>query len=124
MQVPGSNLLAMALGVIGPQTITLYRAVSRAQNPKGDWVTTFAAGYPVEGSWQPVDSRKYAELGLDLKRKYFNFYTSELIEGADRGRAADQCARDGRRYETVGDTPWRTVDGWQAAMFVDVGADV
>jgi len=124
MLVPGSNLLAMALGVIGSQTIMLYRATGRTQNAKGDWVTTFASAFPVEGSWQPVDSRKYAELGLDLKRTYFNFYASEQIEGVGRGRGADQCRRDGRIYEVVGDTPWRNVDGWQAAIFVDIGPDV
>jgi hypothetical protein len=121
MLIPGSNLLGMALGVIGAQSIVFYRATGRTQNPRGDWVPTYAAGVPVEGSWQPVDSRKYAELGLDLKRKYFNFYTRELVLSADREQSPDIATRDGRRYETVGTTPWNTVDGWQAAMFVDVG---
>jgi hypothetical protein len=124
MLVPGSNLLAIALGVIGKQTIVLYKEVSRVQQPKGDWLSTYAPGVPVEGSWQPVDSRKYAELGLDLKKKYFNFYTSELIVGADRGRGADQATYGGRKYATVGDTAWSLVDGWQAAIFVDIGPDI
>lgn len=123
MIVPGSNLLGMALGVIGSQSVVLYRAIDRDQNPRGDWVTVFAPGVPVEGSWQPVDSRKYVELGLDLKRQYFNFYTSEPIEGAERGTGADQCRRDGRIYEVVGDTPWQSIDGWTSAMFVDIGPD-
>lgn len=124
MIVPGSNLLAIALGVLGKQSIVLYKAASRAQNARGDWVTTYAAGVPVEGSWQPLDSRKYMELGLDLKKRYFNFYTSEPIQQAERGMSPDQASRDGRRYETVGDTPWQDVDGWRSALFVDIGPDV
>lgn len=124
MIVPGSNLLSIALGVIGSQSIQLTRFVSRVQNARGDWVNTYAAAVPVEGSWQPVDARSYQALGLDVKKRYFNFYAQEPIAIVARDAAPDVAARNGRRYETVGDTPWRDVDGWAAAMFVDVGADV
>jgi hypothetical protein len=122
MMVPGSNLLAIALTVIAPQQITLYRTTGRVENAIGEWVTTYAPGFPVEGSWQPVDQTKYEALGLDLSKKYFMFYASERIEAITRGQAPDLAERNGRKYSTVSDNPWNDVDGWQSAMFVDIGA--
>jgi len=122
MIVPGSNLLAIALTVIAPETIALYPATGRTQNSIGEWVTTYAAGLPVEGSWQPIDQSKYESLGLDLSKRYFMFYASEDITGIVRNESPDIAERKGRKYSTVGDTPWYDVDGWQASMFVDIGA--
>jgi hypothetical protein len=121
MSVPGSNLLSIALTVIAPQQIALSRATGRVQNAIGEWVTTYAAQVPVEGSWQPVDQTKYESLGLDLTKKYFMFYTTEQINSINRGESPDLCERNGRKYSTVSDVPWNDVDGWQSAMFVDIG---
>lgn len=122
MSVPGSNLLAMALTVIAPQIIVLYRYTGRAENAAGEYVAQYTPGFPVEGSWQPVDQTKYEALGLDLSKKYFMFYASERIEGVQRGEAPDLAERNGRKYSTITDLPWNDVDGWQSAMFVDIGA--
>lgn len=121
MIVPGSNLLAIALTVIAPQQIVLSRATGRTQNAIGEWVTTYAPQVPIEGSWQPVDQTKYEALGLDLTKKYYMFFTSERIESIARGESPDLAERNGRKYSTVSDTPWNDVDGWQSAMFVDIG---
>lgn len=122
MIVPGSNLLSIALTVIAPTAIALSCAIGRTQNAVGEWVTTYAAQVPVEGSWQPVDQTKYESLGLDLSKKYFMFYASEQIDSINRGESPDLAERNGRKYSAVGDVPWNDVDGWQSAMFVDIGA--
>lgn len=124
MIVPGSNLLNIALGVIGKQSILLSKFQSRVINGAGKWVNTYAAQIPVEGSWQPIDQRQYAQYGLDLQKQYFMFYTTEPIESVKRDTAPDIATRNGRKFETIGDTPWSDVDGWCSAMFVDVGPDV
>ena len=121
MSVPGSNLLSIALTVIAPQQIALSRATVRVENAIGEWVTTYAPQVPVEGSWQPVDQTKYESLGLDLAKKYFMFYASEQINSINRGESPDLAERNGRKYSTVSDVPWNDVDGWQSAMFVDIG---
>jgi hypothetical protein len=122
MIVPGSNLLSIALTVIAPTQIALSRATGRVQNAIGEWVTTYAVQVPVEGSWQIIDQAKYESLGLDLTKKYFMFYASEKINSINRGESPDLCERNGRKYSTVSDVPWNDVDGWQSAMFVDIGA--
>lgn len=121
--IPGVNLLSLALQVITPQQIVLHKWVSRSQNSLGRWVNVYAPGIPVEGSWQPTDTKRYAELGFDVKKDYFTFYTSEPIRSIDRDTGVDVCYRDGRKYETAGETNWQTLDGWQAAYFVDVGPE-
>lgn len=121
--IPGINLLSIALGVITPQQIVLHKWLSRSKNDLGHWVPVYAAGVPVEGSWQPTDTKRYAELGFDATKDYFTFYTTEPIRNLSRGTGVDVCYHNGRKYETVGETNWQTVDGWQAAYFVDVGSD-
>lgn len=122
MMVPGSNLLNIALSVITHSPITLYVATGRVENAIGEWVTTYAPAYPVEGSWQPVDRTKYEALGLDLMKNYYTFYTSEVVRSINRGESPDLCERNGRKYSAVGDVPWNDVDGWQSVTFVDIGA--
>lgn len=122
--IPGMNLLNMALTVIQAQQIVLYRAVGREQNAIGQWVTKYAPGVPVEGSWQPVDRSKYELLGLDMTKQYFNFYTSESITAVRDDQSPDVATRGGRKYATVGETPWKPMDGWMHALFIDTGPDV
>lgn len=119
--IPGMNLLATALTVIAPQQIVLYRAIGRTQNAVGQWVTQYAPGVPVEGSWQAVDRNKYEQLGLDLSKSYFNFYTRETITAIQPNESPDICERDGRKYSAVSETPWNNIDGWQGTLFVDIG---
>lgn len=120
--IPGMNLLAAALTVIAPQQIVLYRATGRVENAVGQWVTSYAPGVPVEGSWQAVDRSKYEQLGLDLSKQYFNFYTRDKITAIQPDVSPDLAMRDGRKYSAVGETPWNNVDGWQGTVFVDIGA--
>ena len=120
--IPGMNLLATALTVIAPQQIVLYRASGRTQNAVGQWVTQYAPGIPVEGSWQAVDRSKYEQLGLDMSKQYFNFYTRETIVAIQPDRSPDICERDGRKYSAASETPWNNIDGWQGTVFVDIGA--
>lgn len=121
MSVPGMNLLSLALTVIAPQTVILYKALPRQQNDRGDWVSPYEQGFPVEGSWQPVDRAKYESLGLDMEKSYFMFYTQEPIRAIEPDASPDLCERDGRKYSTTGGTNWQTIDGWQSALFVDIG---
>lgn len=121
MIVPGSNLLNMALSIIGSDTILFSKFLGRELNAAGKYINVYAPQVPLEGSWQPMDQRAYQTYGLDLQKQYFMFYTSEVVESIARGSAPDLVERNGRKYETKGDTPWFSVDGWTAAMFVDVG---
>lgn len=122
MIVPGSNLLAIAGRVIRFQRVTWRAWASRAVNAVGEWESTYLAPVVVRGSWQPVNRDRYEQQGLDLARKYYNFYTSHPLRGVEIGRGADQVDRQGRRYDVVDVQPWDEVDGWSHVLLVDVGA--
>ena len=121
MMIPGTNLLGLALTVLGTQTVTWHRAASRAQNEAGQWVTAYDAPVSVRGSWQSVERAKYQTLGLDLAKTYFNFYSAAPIKGVSRGTSPDLLDVNGRRHEVVAVLDWVPQDGWCGVMVVDVG---
>jgi len=121
MIIPGSNLLNIALGVIGTQSVLWRQATGRTENRLGQWITAYADPVPVKGSMQSVDRMKYQTLGLDLAKSYYNLYISQPIEGIARGESPDLIDYNGRRHEVVNVLDWSPQDGWRGVMVVDVG---
>lgn len=121
MIVPGSNLLNLAMGVIGAQAAVWYRATGRTQNDMGQYVTSYADPIIVRGSMQPLDKPKYEALGLDMARVHWVFYTSHPIEGVSRGESPDYLEYNGRRLEVVDEANWFVADGWRGLILVDEG---
>ena len=120
--IPGANLLRMALRLIGPQTVVLYRFSARTLEPNGQWVSAFSSPLVVtEGSLQAVPVTRYAAMGLDYERTYVTWYTSALCQGAARDRAPDQFVWNGRLFDVHSVTPWMLQDGWNEVVGVDVG---
>lgn len=121
MIVPGANLLDLARTVIAGEIILLSVATARVRNAAGQFVTTYAPQVDCDGSWQPIDRTKYEFMGLDLNKTYAMFYTSDAIKSVNRGESPDLIERNGRKWQAIGDQPWNDIDGWQSAMFVDIG---
>ncbi|AZD85007.1 hypothetical protein KS461_10075 [Pseudomonas chlororaphis] len=121
MIIPGSNLLNIALGVIGTQAATWHQAIGRTENKLGQLVADYADPVTVQGSMQSVDRMKYQALGLDLAKSYYNFYASTPIDGIARGESPDLIDYNGRRHEVVNVLNWSPQDGWRGVMIVDVG---
>lgn len=122
MIVPGSNLLSIASRVIRFQRVAWRAWVGRTENDLGQWVSSFGPPIVIRGSWQPVQRDRYEQQGLDLTRKYYNFYTSHPLRGVDIDRGADQVDYRGRRHDVVDVEPWDAEDGWSHVLLVDVGA--
>lgn len=120
MNVPGSNLLAMALRVITPQEVKLFRFTERSTNAIGMQVSTFAAGVPVWGSVQPINRSLYQQYGLNFAKDYLTFYATKLIQGVDRLRAGDQIEWDGRRWQVESANDWHSVDGWNGVLCISL----
>lgn len=122
--IPGSNLLNMALGVIGAQPDVYWRQqTGRTLDEAGEWVPEYAPPLPVKGSLQPLSATRYQQLGLDLARRYFSFFTSAPVQGVGRDRSGDLLDIAGRRYqaESLADGDWGDVDGWREVIIVDIG---
>lgn len=117
--IPGSNLLNAALTVIAKQTISYYRYVERVLNDVGQNITTYAAPVPIVGSFQPVPRRMYTQMGLDMQKAYYTFYTSNNILDISRDVAGDQIVFQGKRYQCQSNNDWYAgLDGWKGVLCV------
>lgn len=121
--IPGQNLLNMALTLIAKQAVTYYQYVSRTPNLVGQYVTTYATGVDMYGSFQAVPKRLYEQYGLDLQKSYSTFYTSNPILDITRDVSGDQMVYAGRRYQVESNNDWYAQDGWKGVLVVDLGAE-
>ena len=122
MLVPGSNLLALAMGPIARQTLQWRAFISRAVNTAGDWESTFADPVDITGSFQAVNRATYQLLGLNLQKDYANFYTQADVNTLDRDREGDMLVFPvtGEKWQAESDQDWRGVDGWRKILCVRV----
>lgn len=123
MNIPGANLLSVALRVIQPQTL-LHRAfLSRDTNSAGDFVSVFAAPVEISGSMQAVNKKLYQQLGLNLAKNYSTLYTQANVLPTTRDRAGDRLEYAGKFWQCESDMDWSTADGWRKLLCVEVPGD-
>jgi hypothetical protein len=135
MLVPGSNILNMALGVIGSQTVNWFQYASQVIGATGLNTVTYNAAQTITiGSVQPVPRNRYDEWGLDRTKKYVTWFVPNTNVSSinrnpdDSGDVIEYPVnKDGslisgqsRRYQLVGDTPWAP-DGWTYVIGQDIG---
>lgn len=116
MQVPGSNLLSIALTVINRQIVTYYRALPRTVNSVGQWVTTYDTPLDVRGSFQAVPRNLYAAYGLDFQKSYYTFYTLNDIIDLQRDVSNDQIVFNSQRFQCESNNDWFAVDKWKGVL--------
>lgn len=121
--IPGSNLLALAMGPIATQTLQWQAFVSRTRTAAGDWVSTFAASADIGGSFQPVNKKLYQQLGLNLAKNYWTLYTQANVLSSDRDREGDRISYNGQLFtaESI-NSDWMGPDGWRSILCVGVPA--
>lgn len=129
MSVPGSNLLASALGLIAKQNVGYRRATGRTTNAVGKQETTYADPVTIQGSFQPVNVKNILRYGLELGRSYATFYGFSDFRPIERGNLPPDefiypwpISAASRRYQGQGAVPWMPQDGWESILLVDVGA--
>lgn len=122
--IPGQNLLNMALTVISRQSLTYYKFAARTLNIIGQDITIYDTPITLVGSWQPVPRKLYQQYGLDLQKDYFTFYTSNNVLDLERDISGDQVAFNGKRYQCESDNDWYQMDGWKGILCVHIGKDV
>lgn len=120
--VPGANLLSIALGVIGAQTVGWRQYLGHITNAAGLKVDTWAASVPLAGSLQPVDSELVQRLGLDWAKNYVTFYTTAPMGAVERDRTGDRLTWQGRTYQILDKADWFPQDGWNRVLCVEVSA--
>lgn len=120
MIVPGSNLLAMAFGIIGMQAVEWSVFQGLVTNSAGIEVPTWAAPVTIGGSIQPVPKDLIQQLGLDWTKNYVNFYASAAMEDVTRDKTGDRLAYAGKTYQILSNNDWFAQDGWKGVLAVEV----
>lgn len=121
--IPGQNLLNMAFRLIAQQSVVYYHFLGRTQNSIGQDVSQYSLGKKIVGSFQPIQRSLYMQLGLDLQKDYWNYYSSNNINDLERSVAGDQIGFNGQRYQCESNTDWFQIDGWKGTLFIHVGID-
>lgn len=120
MMIPGGNLLNLALSVIAKQQMIYSRFIKRDTGPNGMFISKYAAGIPVTGSFQPVARNLYQAMGLDFQKNYANIFISRSILDVERDVAGDQFKVCGDTWQAESKTAWSAVDGWDQVLCVEV----
>lgn len=120
MNVPGANLLGMALRVIRPQTMQMRAFLSRQENDAGDTIPVFAAPVNIQGSMQPVDKKLYQELGLNLSKNYSTLYVFGNVQPTARDRNGDLVLFGGSTWQCESDRNWSGVGEYRKILTVEV----
>lgn len=136
MRVPGSNILKLALSVIGSQNVNWFQFASQNIGPTGlNTVTYNAAQLLTLCSVQPVPRDRYSTYGLDWEKAYVSWFvpsinaqaltrnpdgSGDVIETPVTATGA-LISGVSRRYQLVGSTPWSNQDGWTNVIGLDIG---
>lgn len=124
MNVPGDNLLSMAMELIEPQSVNYFQFQSRTTNAAGDDLDTYYPFVTIDtGSVQPVNRALYQKLGLDWAKTYITWFVPD-IDAVDiaRDTAGDTIEFANRRFKLSGGAmDWFNMDGWKSIMGVDIG---
>lgn len=120
MIVPGSNLLHMAMGVIGAQEVQWAKFLGKTTNAAGIDVPAFEAPTTVYGSFQAVDQNLLQNLGLDWTKNYATFYASADFGDVNRDKTGDRLVYGGTTYSILSKTPWFKQDGWTRVLCVEI----
>ena len=120
MTVPGSNLLNMAMGLIGAQAVGWRKYLGKTTNAAGFDVVTWAAAVTTYGSFQPVTAAMIQQLGLDMTKNYATFFASAEFGDPDRDKTGDRLTYAGKTYQIESKTPWHAQDSWEYVLCVEV----
>jgi hypothetical protein len=120
MTVPGSNLLGMALSILGQQSFWYFAFKCREPNEIGQDITQYQPPRMLTGSVQPVPRSLYQQYGLDFDRYYINFYVSKKVLDVARDVSGDQIEFNCKRFQCLSKTDWYPQDGWVAVLAVEI----
>ncbi len=110
-----------ATAVLGTnKTVEIYKYSGTVIDEMGRDIAQYEEPISVTGSFQPVSSKMYEQLGLDLSKNYRTLYCPALIEGLAQNEQPDRLVYNGGTYETVENQVWYDTNGWTKAIFCEV----
>lgn len=111
--IPGVNLLHVAMGMLGNQTVQYMRYLGEETLVNGVRVQKYDEGVTItEGSVQPIPRSNYRENGLNFSREYVTWWVSREVLGLDRNFSGDKISWNGKVWIVDSDISWFEQDGW------------
>jgi hypothetical protein len=123
MNIPGSNLLGVAMSVLARSTVVYHRRLPSVVQANGIKSNLFAD--PVtdtSGIVQPVPRNVYAQNGLDLQKSYVDWWVQNDVIDLGRANSGDMIDYKGRRYQLMSEQDWYRMDRWTQVRCVDIGS--
>ena len=122
MKIPGSNNLRMARRLIATQSFTLFRPSGTVLTDDGEPVTVLSKAETIRNaSIQPVSQDRYLDLGLNLKKIFYQVWADIDLSSPLRTDAEAVIEYGGQRFRVCTDVPWFSTDGWSQFMIVRIG---
>jgi hypothetical protein len=123
VNVPGVNVLGLALSVLSPQMVKFYAWTGTTTSGSGKETPAYAAPVLRRGALQPVNRSNIQNMGLEMSKSYMTFFGPGAVRTLERDGSPDAFGYAGRRYNALSLVDWQAQDGWTAALCVDVGPD-
>lgn len=114
------DLLALAMTVIPPEKIRLYKGGEMSVDEYGIERPEYAEAEEIKASVQAVNNQMYQTFGLDLQKNYKLVYASVKLAGINSQAVPDRVEYDGKYYDVVRETDWTTYNGWSGVLVVEV----
>ena len=120
-RTPGSNVLQVALTVIGKDEFLHLKWIGQTQTPAKVMVQTYDPPVTVYGSIQAVDRKLYHRMGLNFDARYIQIWATQNVDDLDRYRPSDQIVWGGRLFNIYGEDDWSPIDNWNSMLAIDIG---
>lgn len=110
----------MALTIVGTQSFTYLRYLSRTTNSIGVDVPTYESAITLTGQIQAAPKELFELYGLEFNKNLLVFYVSKDIIDVTRNSAGDQIQFAGKTFNVLSDTPWFDINGWDGVVAVEI----
>lgn len=110
----------MAVSVVGKQSFTYLKFLSRSENGIGLDVPIYAAPITISGQIQAVPRNLFQQYGLDFQKTYLTFFVSKDILDIERDVSGDQIIFNSNTYQCLSETDWFNINGWKGVLTVKI----
>jgi len=112
------NLLNTALSILPKTTALWYRFDKLVVDDRGKEKAQYKEPLKIIGSFQAVDVQTIQELGLEIKREYKTFYTSNNLKLVNQSTSPDYLEISGSVYDIINSTNWHDINGWSGFLCI------
>ena len=113
------NLLLKALKTVPPKSVVYKKFLGNTIASNGVKVPTYSDPITISNaSVQPISTRVYQELGLNMQEEYRRVFVPTSAVALEGQLSSDIFEFDGKQWKSIGNTAWHTYNGWNELIVV------